>query len=322
MPSVAVHTAVAPLPPGTALAIGAFDGLHLGHQALVEQARRKGTAAGLLTFDPHPAEILAPERAPPRLATAGQRIRLLERFGVAHLVLLPFDRTLAALTPEAFVERVLLDGLRPRAVIVGASFRFGRGRSGGPKDLSRLCARGDVEVVVVDEVPPPPECGGGFLSSTEIRRRLAAGDVAGAACLLGRPHAVEGVVERGAGRGRALGVPTANVGSIENVLPAPGIYAGALAVLAPERVGPMPAAISLGRNPTFTDPGAPLVLEVHVLDRDLDLYGARVEVSFVERLRDELAFDDVAALLRRIEDDVARTRRIVTPSVLANVLAP
>lgn len=322
MPSVAVHTTVAPLPSGTAIAIGAFDGLHLGHQVLVEQARRKGTSAGLLTFDPHPAEILAPDGAPPRLATAGQRLRLLERLGVAHLVLLPFDRSLAALAPEAFVDRVLLEGLRPRAVVVGASFRFGQGRSGAPEDLARLCARADVEVVVVNEVPPPPECGGGSLSSTEIRRRLAAGDVVGAACLLGRPHAVEGVVERGAGRGRALGVPTANVGAVENLLPAPGIYAGALAVLAPERRGPLPAAISLGRNPTFTGPGAPLVLEVHVLDRDLDLYGARVEVSFVERLRDELAFDDVGALVRQIEDDVARTRRIVTASVLSNVLAP
>ena len=320
-----LQTDARPLPPGTALALGAFDGFHLGHQVLLARAREGWPRAGVLTFDPHPVEVLAPDRAPARLSSAGQRLRLLERFGIGHLVLLPFTRDLANLAPDAFVDRILAGGLRPAAVVVGRSFRFGRDRAGTPERLAARAAAAGIEVVVVDEVPAPAACAGRPLSSTEIRRCLAAGDVATAACLLGRPHAVEGTVVRGAGRGRTLGIPTANVADLANACPAPGIYAGALSVLSggsgPR--GPMPAAISLGRNPTFTAGApAPLTLEAHVLDADLDLYGARVEVAFVERLRDEARFEDVPSLLRQIEADIARTRAAVTPKVLATILPP
>ncbi len=321
--SLAIQHDHAPLPAGTALAIGAFDGIHLGHRALLSRAGQLAPAVGVLTFDPHPARVLAPDRAPARLTTEGQRQRLLGHLGVSRLVLLPFTRALAETPAEVFVRTTLVEGLRPAAVVVGASFRFGRGRAGTPDDLARLCRPVGIEVSVLDEVPAPPACAGGPLSSTEIRRRLRAGDVAGAACLLGRPHAVEGVVVRGAGRGRALGFPTANVARVENALPAPGIYAGALRVRDRGADAPLwVAAISLGRNPTFEGPGAPLVLEVHALDADVDLYGAPVEVAFVQRLRDEQAFPSADALVRQIRDDVARTRACVDVAALAEVWPP
>lgn len=326
-----------PLAPATAACIGAFDGLHLGHQALLRRARALVTTAevpgqvALVTFDPHPARILAPERAPRLLQSPGQRARVCAALGVDALVLLPFDRALADTSPEGFVERLLIDGLRPAAVVVGADFRFGAGRRGGIHELAELLRPAGITVDVVEAVPVPrdmsdapcePAAGAKKLSSSCIRTAVVAGDVRLAHTMLGRWYSVEGGVVRGAGRGRELGMRTANVDASGALLPRPGIYAGALGVVG--GAGPWPAAISLGKNPTFVnDPDAPLVLEVHALDQQLgdSLYGATVEVAFAARLRDEQRFPGPAELMAQISRDLAAVRPALDPAAHATFAA-
>ncbi len=324
-----------PLAPATAACVGAFDGLHLGHQALLHRARALVTTAdapgrvALVTFDPHPARILAPERAPRLLQSAGQRARVCAALGVDALVLLPFDRALADTSPEGFVERLLIHGLRPAAVVVGADFRFGAGRRGGVHELGQLLRPAGILVEVVEAVPVPgdmsPAPGAPApkkLSSSGIRAAVVAGEVAAATAMLGRWYSVEGSVVRGAGRGRELGVRTANVDAAAALLPRPGIYAGALGVVGGP--GPWPAAISLGKNPTFvSDPTAPLVLEVHALDQQLgdSLYGLTVEVAFAARLRDEQRFSGPAELMAQISRDLAAVRPALDPAALATFAA-
>ena len=340
-----------PLPPGTVACIGAFDGLHLGHQALLRRARAMlpattvaigtsrtpapvtpttsteppptgatGARVALVTFDPHPARILAPQRAPRLLQSPGQRARVCAALGIDELVLLPFDRALADTSPERFVEQVLIDGLRPAAVVVGPDFRFGAGRRGGVVELAELLRPAGITVAVVDAVPVPGDMSSApdKLSSTGIRAAVAAGEVEAARTMLGRWYSVEGVVVHGAGRGREIGVRTANVDASAALLPRPGIYAGALGVPGSTQ-GPWPAAISLGRNPTFiSDPDAPLVLEVHALDQALgdSLYGCTVEVAFAARLRDEMRFSGVDALMAQIARDLAAVRPALEPALL------
>ncbi|MBL9099323.1 MAG: riboflavin biosynthesis protein RibF [Myxococcales bacterium] len=318
-----------PLPPGTAACIGAFDGLHRGHQALLARARTaaSGVPAGrvaLVTFDPHPARVLAPERAPPLLQSQDQRARVCAALGVDVLVLLPFDRTLAATSPSEFARDLLVDGLRPAHVVVGPDFRFGAGRGGGVSDLAELLRPASIPVTVVDlvEQPARPEHADAHdkLSSSNIRAAVAAGAVAEAAHMLGRWYAVEGEVVHGARRGRELGVRTANVDAPRALLPRPGIYAGALAVHDGEaRGGLWPAAISLGHNPTF-GPDAPLSLEVHALGAELGerLYGCTVEVAFAARLRDEQRFNDAEELTAQIARDIAAVRPQVDPGLALN----
>lgn len=318
-----------PLPPGTAACIGAFDGLHLGHQALLARARALARETGaaeprvaLVTFDPHPARVLAPERAPRLLQSSGQRARVCAALGVDDLVLLPFDRALADTSPEGFVERLLISGLRPAGVVVGGDFRFGAGRRGGVVELADLLRPAGIAVAVVDAVPVPGDMsrtpGADKLSSSGIRAAVVAGEISAVTDMLGRWYSVEGTVVRGAGRGRELGVRTANVDVGAGLLPRAGIYAGALGV--PGGPGPWPAAISLGKNPTFvSDPDAPLVLEVHALDQQLGdgLYGRTVEVAFAARLRDEQKFAGVDDLLAQIWRDIAAVRPAVDPARLA-----
>jgi riboflavin kinase/FMN adenylyltransferase len=321
-----------PLPPGTAACVGAFDGLHLGHQALLARARALARETGaeaprvaLVTFDPHPARVLAPQRAPRLLQSPGQRARVCAALGVDDLVLLPFDRALADTSPEGFVQRLLIDGLRPAGVVVGADFRFGAGRRGGVVELAALLRPAGITVAVVEAVPVPedmsPATGADKLSSSGIRAAVVAGEIAAVTAMLGRWYSVEGTVVRGAGRGRELGVRTANVDVGAGLLPRAGIYAGALGVPGGHHgAGPWPAAISLGKNPTFvSDPDAPLVLEVHALDQQLgdSLYGCTVEVAFAARLRDELRFAGVDDLLAQIARDIAAVRPAVDPARLA-----
>ncbi len=319
-----------PLPPGTAACIGAFDGLHLGHQALLRHARSLQPRVALVTFDPHPACILAPERAPALLQSSGQRARVCAALGIDALVLLPFDRALADTSPEGFVLRLLIHGLRPAAVVVGEDFRFGAGRRGGVHELTELLRPAGITVEVVSPVPVPWDSSDAptKLSSSEIRRAVAAGAVERASAMLGRWYSVEGVVVRGAGRGRQLGVRTANVHAPTALLPRAGVYAGALGL--PDTLpgapstGPWPAGISLGRNPTFVaDPQAPLVLEVHALDQDLgdSLYGRTVEVAFAARLRDEQRFDHPDQLLAQIGRDLQAVPPALDPASLARFAA-
>ncbi len=355
-----------PLAPATAACIGAFDGLHLGHQALLRRARAlvatpadpadpgrldpadrlapadpdrlapadSGLLAStdpgrlastdpgrlaLVTFDPHPARILAPERAPRLLQSPGQRARVCAALGIDALVLLPFDRALADTSPEGFVQRLLIDGLRPAAVVIGADFRFGAGRRGGVVELADLLRPAGITVAVVDAVPVPGDMSPEIakLSSSGIRAAVVAGQVEAARAMLGRWYSVEGVVVRGAGRGRKLGMRTANVDVGAGLLPRPGIYAGALGVVGGP--GPWPAAISLGKNPTFVDdPHAPLVLEVHALEQTLgdSLYGATVEVAFAAWLRDEQRFTGPDALMAQISRDLAAVRPALDPAAM------
>lgn len=315
-----------PLPPGTAACIGAFDGLHRGHQALLRQAAALRPRVALVTFEPHPTQVLAPERAPPRLQTSGQRARVAAALGVDTLVVLPFDRALADTSPEAFVERLLVAGLRPATVVVGPDFRFGAGRRGGTDDLRRLLAPAEISVVVADEVAAASHLthATGKLGSSGVRRAVVEGELAAAEAMLGRPYSVEGEVVHGARRGRTLGFPTANVACPGALLPPAGVYAGALAVVSP---GPLrgrlwPAVMNFGKNPTFT-PDAPVAsLEVHALDAELGeaLYGVTVEVAFLARLRPELRFRDAAELAAQISRDIADARPLLSPERVAGAI--
>ena len=298
----------------TAVVIGNFDGVHLGHQHVVRRAREVADAEDLrvvaVTFDPHPMAVLRPDHAPVTLTDLDTRAGLLREAGADDVLVIPFSREIAGWTPEEFIQRVLVDGLRARHVVVGANFRFGNRAAGDVATLVRAGEDQDFEVdgVALDGGPQ-------VWSSTYVRTCLAAGDVEGAAEALGRPYAVAGEVVQGDRRGRELGFPTANMPVRALAVPADGVYAGWLRVLDDPRPGdttdPMPAAISVGTNPTF-DGVRERRVEAYVLDRtDLDLYGRRVEVAFVSRIRGMVKFDGVDALVATIQDDVDRTRSLL-----------
>lgn len=301
----------------TVATIGNFDGMHLGHQHVVRRAREVAAEVGVdtpidgvvaVTFDPHPIAVLRPEHAPPTLTTIDERLRLLGEAGVDDVLVIPFSREIAAWTPEEFIQRILLDALHVRAVVVGANFRFGNRAAGDCHLLGESGAANDfvVEAVSLDGGPQ-------VWSSTYVRTCLAAGDVTGAAEALGRSFTTRGIVIEGDKRGRELGFPTANVPVRPGAAaPADGVYAGRLTVLdGPDAGSAYPAAISVGTNPTFAGERERRV-ESYVLDRtDLELYGREVEVEFVERLRGMVRFDGVEALLEAMADDVARTRALV-----------
>lgn len=325
MLSLPVQRDASPLPPGVAACMGAFDGFHLGHRALFEAAFAQCPSVAAVTFEPHPLSVLAPSRAPQLLQTPTQRLRVAASLGVERLVLLPFDRELASLGPDAFTQRFLIHGLRPTIVVVGADFRFGARRAGTAGDLRDVLAPFGIATEIVAPVPFPgtPDR---KLSSTDVREAVANGRVDLAGAYLGRWHSVAGRVIPGAQRGRDIGYRTANVATPGAFLPPPGIYATILTVWdrRSARYGSSwPSVTSLGRNPTFVEDG-PLSLEVHVLDHDLgeDLYDLDVEVAFVAHLRDELKFSDVAGLVQQIEVDIDAARERLGPDALTHVLCP
>ena len=296
----------------TVVVIGNFDGVHRGHRRVIARAREVADDRGLplvaVTFDPHPMAVLRPDHAPVMLTTVETRAALLAEAGVDHLFALPFDREVAAWSPHQFIDDVLVDRLHASSVVVGGNFRFGSRAAGDVALLRQVGADRDfdAEGIALDGGPM-------VWSSTYVRTCLAAGDVAGAAEALGRPFSVHGTVVEGDRRGRDLGFPTANVptGS-QTAVPADGVYAGWLRRLdTGER---LPAAISVGTNPTF-DGHRDRRVESYVLDRDdLDLYGVEVEVAFVDRLRGMVAFDSVDDLVEQMADDVARARRLLEPA--------
>jgi riboflavin kinase/FMN adenylyltransferase len=294
----------APAWDGAAIAIGNFDGVHVGHRALITRARELAAVhharTVVLTFDPHPSALLAPAHAPLMLTSIERRIELLAEAGVDAVVVEPFTRELAGVAAEAFVDDVVISALRAKAIVVGYDFSYGQGRTGTTEALRAHGIHAGIDVAIV----PPVMVDGEIAASTKIRGHLRLGDLARAARMLGRPWDVDGVVVHGAERGRAIGVPTANIEPEVELAIAPGIYAVTLRV----EGGPaMPAVASLGTNPTFVDAGR-LVLEVHVLDWNGDLYGRRVRTTFVARLRDERRFDSVEALLAQIRRDIADAR--------------
>ena len=293
---------------GAAVAIGNFDGVHVGHRALIRRARELAEAhdarAVALTFDPHPSALLAPQHAPVMLSSLARRIELLGEAGADAVVVEPFTRELAGRAPNAFVDDVLLEALRARAIVVGYDFTYGQGRSGTTDALRAHGNRAGVEV----DVLAPVEVDGEVASSSRVRAHLRDGDLARAERLLGRRWDVDGVVVHGAKRGRALGIPTANIRPDSDLPLRAGIYAVTLGV---ESGAPKPAVASLGTNPTFVEGGG-LVLEVHVLDFDGDLYDRHVRTTFVSRIRDEARFASVDALIAQIHQDIVTARAVLS----------
>ncbi|MGP3535266.1 bifunctional riboflavin kinase/FAD synthetase [Microbacterium sp. RD1] len=299
------------------VAIGKFDGVHAGHRAVIDRARVDATGGSKIvavTFDRNPLAVLRPELCPAELIGVHQKLDLLERSGVDATLLLTFDQALASLTAEEFVEHVLVDALGVRTVLVGQDFRFGRGGVGDPELLRSMGERYGFRVDVVEDVRAIDA--DRRVSSTWIRELLAEGDVSAAGKLLGRAPSVWGEVVHGQKRGRELGYPTANLSpDLEGFVPADGIYAGWLIDEA-SADGLRPgvryaAAISVGVNPTFGDVPVRQV-EAYVLDEtDLDLYGHRVEVRFVSRVRGMVAFEGVDQLKIQMADDVERVRAVL-----------
>jgi riboflavin kinase/FMN adenylyltransferase len=300
---------------GSVVTVGAFDGVHLGHQALLrlvrEEADKRGHVTALVTFDRHPAQVVRPESAPTLLTSLDQKLELLEATGlVDHAVVLTFDDTRRRESAEDFVSEVLDGCLRARLVVVGADFHFGNARRGNVALLERMGQALGFEVIGLDLVSSPGEV---TYSSTLVRQRLAAGDVRGAADILGRVHEVRGTVVEGDRRGRELGFPTANVAVPEEIcLPAAGIYAGTFT--GTDGVA-RPTAISLGHRPTFYTDQAYLLLEAYLLDFSGDLYGQATSVGFVDRIRSEERFDSVEALVEAMHRDVEAARRLLEPGI-------
>ncbi|MGW8591235.1 bifunctional riboflavin kinase/FAD synthetase [Dietzia sp. NPDC055877] len=303
---------------GSSVALGVFDGLHRGHRGLVDRAvdlgRDLGAAPVLVTFDPHPVEVVRPGTHPLVLTPLRRRAELAGQFGVEAVFALPFDEEMASWEPAAFVDNVLVDGLDCRAVVVGRNFTFGRRAVGTPETMRELCAERGIECEVIDLL----EDGGETVSSSRVRKLLAGSDVAAAAEILGRPHRVSGPVVHGAGRGgRDLGYPTANLELPEyTAVPVDGVYAGWFTVLDDAPVDGSivpgrryPAAISVGTNPTFGD--TTRSVEAFVLDESADLYGRLAAVDFVDHVRDMEKFSSVDELLVAMGRDVARTRDIL-----------
>jgi riboflavin kinase / FMN adenylyltransferase len=303
--------------------IGVFDGVHRGHQTIVgraaELARELGLPVVVITFDPHPDEVVRPGSHPPLLSSPKRRAELLAGLGVDAVMVLPFTLELSRMSPDDFVQSVLVERLHAARVVVGENFRYGHKARG---DVTLLAELGDKYDFMAEGVPLVAN--GQTISSSSTRELLTAGDVEGAATALGRPHRVEGVVVRGHQRGRALGFPTANLETLPyTAIPSDGVYAGWLECFPVKRseataAGPAaetrwPAAISIGTNPTFE--GAERSVEAYALDRDdLDLYGEHVAVDCAVRIRDTLKFDSIEALVAEIRRDVDRAREITARS--------
>jgi len=296
----------------TVLTIGAYDGLHHGHQAVIAQVRalaaERGARSAVVTFDRHPATIVRPESAPKLLTDHVQRMELFAATGIDAAVVLPFDAAQAEESPLAFIERVLVKCLRAECVVVGDDFHFGRNREGNVALLREIGETYgfDVEPVLLvareDGVDEP-------VSSTAIRRALAGGNVTLAAEMLGRPFEARGVVVQGDQRGRLLGFPTANVEVPNRIcLPADGVYAGIYERADGSR---HPCAINLGRRPTFYEHADSSLLEAHLLDFEADLYGEAARIQFVAFLRSERKFDGIDALVAQLKQDVEHARAVL-----------
>jgi len=296
-------------PPHAVVTVGVFDGVHMAHQRLVRTAvrwaqRRQGTSV-VLTFDPDPHHVLDPRHAPPALMSLEERLRALATLGVDWIVVVPFTRRFARMSAEPFVRRVLRRRLGAEVVVLGEAFLFGRNREGDMETLRMLGAACGMRVLSVPNV----RRGGAVVSSSRIRALIASGQLRQAGALLGRRPSLHGVVVRGAGRGRRLGFPTANIRLAPQALPPQGVYAVRLHL--DGRRG-LPAVMNLGRRPTF-GPG-PVVCEVHALHFSGRLLGRRVVVSLVARLRGERCFASIPELTRQVRKDARRARRLLARS--------
>jgi riboflavin kinase/FMN adenylyltransferase len=287
------------------LALGNFDGLHRGHAKIVDRVRRAGIERGstplVLTFEPHPPRVVRPDKAPPLLMTPDQKLEALAKAGIHGVAIVRFTPELSRWEPETFVRSVLVEWLRVSEVWVGADFLFGRDRSGNYTLLRALGAQHGFRTEKID----PVRYKDFVVSSTRIRRLVAEGRVDEAGALLGHPFFIDGRVVRGAGRGREIGVPTANLETANELVPPPGVYATTATLDGVVH----PSVTNVGSRPTF-DAGTRTVIETHVLDLDRDLYERPLRLGFVQRLRDERRFPDVDALKAQIDADVRRARRL------------
>ncbi len=291
-----------------AAAVGVFDGVHLGHQEVLQQVRstaeRLGLASAVVTFDTHPAHVVRPQNAPKLLTTLDQKLELLDKQGLDYAYVIEFDEVRASTRPEEFVEQVFVDALHARAVVVGKDFHFGKGRTGNVAELQRLGRDWGFEVLPLELIRHHREALEP-VSSTAVRRTLAGGDVAGAADMLGRCYEVRGTVVEGDKRGATVGFPTANVPVPKSMAwPADAVYAG-WATLPDGRKNA--CAINIGRRPTFYEHAQQSLLEAHLLDFSGDLYGCEMRVEFVDFLRSERKFEGIEQLSAQLAVDIANT---------------
>ncbi len=290
---------------GCAIALGNFDGVHLGHQALFAEARRLGTPAAF-TFDPHPGKVLQPELAPKLITSFARKLELFEQFGLAGAIVQPFSLEYAKTTPAQF-EASLFDQLAPAQVVVGVDFTYGAGRQGTVNELRKAASLRGAAVQVIG----PVAVDGVVVSSSRIREYILEGRVKAAQRLLGRYFDVDGAVVSGQGRGRSIGFPTANVDTPNELRPAPGVYAVRARIRAsgPAASPWMAGAANIGVKPTFG--GTEVTVEVHLLDFSGDLYGQEIRVQFVERLRPEQRFGSASELAAQIRRDVEAARALI-----------
>ncbi len=295
----------------TAVTVGNFDGLHLGHQKILqsvrERARATGQRAAVITFDPHPMRVLQPDRAPLMIQTLSQRLAGFEQMGLDAALVLRFDHALSLVSPEEFIERILIAGLRAGAILVGANFRFGHRGAGDVRLLGEFGKRDGFDV----EILPPVEVGGQIVSSTAIRGAVASGNVAGAIPLLGRAFSLTGEIRMGAGRGRTILFPTLNLAPEQELLPKLGVYATESAV-----GGKLYSSVTnVGTRPTFN--GAGVTVESHLFGFSENLTGGPMEVRFHARIRDERKFSGPDALRVRIARDIEAARKFFSERTLA-----
>jgi riboflavin kinase/FMN adenylyltransferase len=293
--------------------IGNFDGLHVGHRAItdtvVARARANGGTAIVYTFNPHPIRVLRPDQSPRLLTTHEQKVELLEQAGIDVLIVEDFDAEFATTTPEEFIHEILLARIQPLEVYVGYDFHFGRDRKGSMGLLTELGPKLGFSVTIIPEIT----IGGSDVNSTRIRKLLAESCVEEAGRMLGRAYSIRGRVVQGDQRGRTLGFPTANLDPENEILPGAGVYAGSLLFIdegSPERGVELPAVMNIGTRPTFEGDGR-MLTEAHLIDFEGDVYGRRVEASFLTRLRKERRFSDVEALREQIASDVDAARKIL-----------
>jgi len=291
--------------PHPVVALGNFDGVHLGHRAIlkaaIDRARTASGTAFALTFDPLPAKVLAPARAPRLILAPEDKLELLRASGIDGVIVIAFTPALSRLTPAEFVRDYLLGGIGAREVVVGHSVSFGHARAGNAAVMAELGRQMGFETIVVG----PVTVEGAVVSSTRIRELIAAGEMSAAARLLGRKHFLSGTVVHGRERGRTIGFPTANLDSATECLPPDGVYA--TRVVLPD--GPFASITNIGMRPTFAEPAR--TIEAHIFNFDRDIYGAKVRLEIVERIRGERKFDSGQALAAQIAEDLKRAKEIL-----------
>ncbi|TWT58659.1 Riboflavin biosynthesis protein RibF [Thalassoglobus neptunius] len=290
---------------GGFVSIGNFDGVHLGHQqllkALIEQAREASLPSVVMTFEPHPIRLLRPDQEPPRLSTLEEKSRLIHECGVDHVIAYPTDMGLLSLTPDEFFRRVILEQLNARGMVEGPNFFYGKMRTGSIETLRAECQQHSIELLVIQ----PELLGEKMVSSSSIRKSLASGEIVDANFQLGRPYQLQGRVTHGEQRGRQIGFPTANLTEIETIIPGEGVYA----CVATTEDGDFPAAVSVGRNPTFS--GDEKKVEAHLIGFQKDLYSSMLTLKFLDRLRGQVTFEGREQLEEQIRNDVAATKEVV-----------